>query len=165
MKRHWSMTVLTCCCLTLLMLGCTQQQPDTRVADERAIREADSAWSAATVAKDIDRILSYYAPDASSFPPNAPIVTGLEAIREAWVQDSASPGYVSWKTAKVEVSRASDLGYAFGTYEFTLDDAKGKRVADRGKYLTVWKKQSDGKWKAVADMYSSDLPVTPRPSK
>ena len=168
MKTHWNMTVLPCCFLALFSLNCNQKQqpaPDTRAADERAIREADSAWSAAAGAKDLDGYLFYFAPDASSFPPNAPIATGTEAIRRAWVQDSASPGNVSWKTAKVEVSRASDLGYASGTYEFTFNDAKGKRVADRGKYLTVWKKQSDGKWKAVADMYNSDLPVTPLPSK
>jgi ketosteroid isomerase-like protein len=46
-----------------------------------------------------------------------------------------------------------------GTYQQTLNDAKGKPVTDRGKYLTVWKKQPDGKWKAVADMGISDLPA------
>jgi uncharacterized protein (TIGR02246 family) len=166
MKRHWSMIVLACCCLALLLPACTQQQPDTRAADERAIREADSAWSAAEAAKDLDGVLSYYAPDASVFPPNAPIVTGLEAIRKSLAQDFTTLGWtLSWKTAGVEVSRGSDLGYAYGTYEFTSKDAKGNPLTDHGKYLTVWKKQSDGKWKAVADMYSSDLPVTPAPSK
>jgi uncharacterized protein (TIGR02246 family) len=147
------------------MLGCTQQQPDTRAADERAIREADSAWSAAAEARDLDRYLSYFAPDASSFRPNAPIATGLEAIRKAWVQPFAAAGYVSWKTAKVEVSRAGDLGYAFGAYQSMSKDVKGEPLAHRGKYLSVWKKQPDGKWKAVADMYNSDLPVRPAPSK
>ena len=49
MKRHWSMTVLTCCCLALLSPSRNQKQqpaPDTRAADEATIREADSAWSA-----------------------------------------------------------------------------------------------------------------------
>jgi len=165
MKTHWSMTVLTCCCLTLLVPGCTQQRPDTRAADERAIREADSAWSAASGAKDLDRYLSYFAPDASIFPPNAPIIAGLESIRKAVAQYFATTGHMSSRTAKVEVSRGGDLGYASGTYEFTFNDAKGQPVTDRGKYLTVWKKQSDGKWKAVVDMYNSDLPITPPPSK
>jgi uncharacterized protein (TIGR02246 family) len=165
MKKLWRMIVLTCCCLPLLVLGCTQQQPDTRAADERAIREADSAWSAASAAKDIDRWLSYLAPDASIFPPNSPTIAGSEAIRNSVVQGFASPGNMNSKTDKVEVSRGGDLGYASGTYEFTFNDAKGKPITDRGKYLTLWKKQSDGKWKAVVDMYNSDLPVTPPPSK
>jgi hypothetical protein len=32
-------------------------------------------------------------------------------------------------------------------------------VTDKGKYLTVFEKQPDGSWKAVADMISSDMPV------
>jgi ketosteroid isomerase-like protein len=32
-------------------------------------------------------------------------------------------------------------------------------VADRGKYLAVWKKQADGSWKIEADMWNSDLPA------
>jgi uncharacterized protein (TIGR02246 family) len=167
MRSQWSITLLGCCCLALLTASCTQQQPppDTRAADELAIREADSAWSAAEVAKDLDRMLSYYAPDASVFGPNAPVVTGLEAIRKMNERNYAIPGWtLSWKATKVDVSRGGDLGYAFGTYEFTSKEAKGKSTTDHGKYLTVWKKQADGKWKAVADMYSSDLPVKP-PSK
>jgi uncharacterized protein (TIGR02246 family) len=168
MKTQWCMTVLACCCLALLSASCIQKQqppPDTRAADERAIREADSAWSAAEGAKDLDRALSFYAPDASVFRPNAPIITGVEAIRKSSAQDFAAQGWtLSWKAAKVEVSLGGNLGYAFGTYEFTSTPPKGKPVTDRGKYLTVWKKQPDGKWKAVADMFSSDLPATP-PSK
>ena len=164
MRTHCKSIVITGCYLALLFAGCTQQ-PDTRAADERAIREADSAWSAAAAAKDLDGYMSYFAPDASSFRPNAPIATGLEAIRNAFVQPFATPGSISWKTTNVEVSRAGDLGYAFGTYEGASKDAKGQPVTHRGKYLSVWKKQPDGKWKAVADMYNSDLPVTPPPSK
>lgn len=165
MKTHRMMSVLIVCCLALLLWGCQQQQPDTRAADERGIREADSAWSAAAGARDLDRYLSYFAPDASSFRPNAPTATGLEAIRKAWMQPFAAPGSISWKIAKVEVSRAGDLGYGFGTYESTSKDAKGEPVTHRGKYLSVWKKQPDGTWKAVADMYNSDLPATPSQSK
>lgn len=62
-----------------------------------------------------------------------------------------------WQAAKVEVSRSGDLGYTIGTYEGTWTPPKGEAVKDRGKYLEVWKKQADGKWKCVADMYSSDL--------
>jgi ketosteroid isomerase-like protein len=42
-----------------------------------------------------------------------------------------------------------------------VNDAQGKPVTDNGKFVEVWKKQSDGKWKCVADTYNSDLPVVP----
>jgi ketosteroid isomerase-like protein len=48
------------------------------------------------------------------------------------------------------------MGYLIGTYEATLQDG----TKDKGKYCEVWKKQTDGKWKVSADMFSSDLPVS-----
>jgi ketosteroid isomerase-like protein len=72
----------------------------------------------------------------------------------------ASPGFaLSWQASKVEASRGGDLAYSVGTYELTMNDPKGKPVTDRGKYMTVWKKQPDGQWKVVTDMYNSDLPA------
>jgi ketosteroid isomerase-like protein len=46
-----------------------------------------------------------------------------------------------------------------GTYQGTMNDAKGKPITDRGKYVTVWKKQADGNWKVVVDIFNSNLPA------
>jgi ketosteroid isomerase-like protein len=44
----------------------------------------------------------------------------------------------------------------------TMTNPNTKKAApDKGKYLTVFKKQSDGTWKAMEDMVSSDGPMTP----
>ena len=141
-------------------------QPDTREADERAIREAEIEWWKVAVAKDLERTVAFYADDASMFPPNAPMATGKEAIRAVWSQLLATPGFaVSGQTTKVEASRGGDLGYSIGTYELTTHDPTGKPVMDRGKYVVVWKKQADGSWKAIADIFNSNLPApaaTPR---
>jgi uncharacterized protein (TIGR02246 family) len=135
-------------------------QPDTRAGDERAIRETDMAMSKAGGAKDLEHVLAFYADEASMFPPNAAIATGKEAIRAVWSQLLANPGFaVSWQPTKVEASRGGDLGYSSDTYEVTLHDPTGKPVTDRGKYVAVWKKQADGSWKAVADIFNSDLPA------
>jgi hypothetical protein len=39
-----------------------------------------------------------------------------------------------------------DLGYTLGCYEITRT---GQRVVGTGKYVTIWKKQSDRSWKVV----------------
>jgi ketosteroid isomerase-like protein len=135
-------------------------QPDTRAADEQAIRETDMAWAKVGAAKDLERVLAFFTDEASEFPPNAPIATGKEARRKVWSEYFATPGFAfSWQPTKVEVSRGGDLGYSMGTYELTTHDPTGKPVTDRGKYVTVWKKQADGTWKVVADIFNSDLPV------
>ena len=52
-----------------------------------------------------------------------------------------------------------DLLVAAGVYQITPKDPEGKSLADRGKLVEVWKKQADGKWKTVADIFNSDLPA------
>jgi ketosteroid isomerase-like protein len=47
----------------------------------------------------------------------------------------------------------------------TLNDPSGKPIADHGKYLEIWRKQGDGSWKCIVDMFNSDLPGTPPPTK
>jgi uncharacterized protein (TIGR02246 family) len=147
-----------------LALACQQppplSPPDTRAADERAIREADAAWSKASAAKDVEAYVSFWADDALDMPPNAPMLTGKESMRKGLSEQWAKPGFaLSWQASKAEASRSGDLAYTVGTYQFTLNDPKGKLVTDRGKYVTVWKKQPDGKWKVAADIYNSDLPA------
>jgi ketosteroid isomerase-like protein len=58
------------------------------------------------------------------------------------------------------VAKSGELGYTSGTYQMTFNDPSGKPISDTGKYVTVWKKQSDGGWKVLLDSFNSDLPVT-----
>lgn len=169
MKRTVGKLALTLAVVLVVgMIGnqAVNAQPDTRGADERAIREAEIEWWKVTVAKDLERTIAFYADDASMFPPHAPIATGREAIRAVWSSLFTTPGLgISGQTTKVEASRGGDLGYSIGTYEITTPDATGKPVTDRGKYVVVWKKQTDGSWKAVTDIFNSDLPAPPAATK
>ena len=132
---------------------------------EQALRDADAAWSKAAGSKDLEKTMSYYSSDAIVLPPNASAATTKEAIRKVWQDLLASPGMViSWKSTKVEVAKSGDLGFVSGTYELTMNDASGKPVNDHGKYVEVWEKKSDGKWKCGTDTWNSDLPAsTPAP--
>jgi len=127
---------------------------------EQALRDADAAWSKAAASKDLEKTVSYYSADAIVLPPNAPIATTKEEIKKIWQDMLASPSFViSWKATKVEVAKSGDLGFVSGTYELTMNDASGKPVNDRGKYVEVWEKQADGKWKCGTDIWNSDLPA------
>jgi ketosteroid isomerase-like protein len=149
--------------LTLLVssfLLCAASAADTK-AIEQALRDLDAQWSAAAGAKNLDKTISFYSQDAIVLPTNAPAATTKDAIRNTWKDLLASPGLaISWKTTKVEVARSGDIAYTTGTYELTMNDASVKPINDRGKYVEVWKKQTDGKWKVVADIWNSDLPLS-----
>jgi uncharacterized protein (TIGR02246 family) len=131
---------------------------DTKM--EEALRDLDAKWSAAAGAKDIDKTVSYYSEDAVVMPPNAPSAKTRETIRSAWKEMLTTPGAaISWRATKIEVANSGDLACVRGTYEEAMTDASGKSVKDHGKYVEVWKKQADGTWKVVADIWNSDLPV------
>ena len=129
-------------------------------ADEKAVRDADEAWSKAAGSKDVDKTVAFYADDAVVMPPNAERATTKEAIRKIW-KDLLTDAKVSWKATKVEVAKSGDIAFISGTYEVTMNDVvTGKPVNDRGKYLEVWEKQADGSWKCGADIWNSDIPLT-----
>jgi uncharacterized protein (TIGR02246 family) len=150
------------CCLALLLLtsACNRQAADTRAADESAVRDADAQWAKTAGTNDLDGAVSYYSDDASLLAPNAPIATGKQAIRGVWAASLLSPhATVSWQVTKAEVARSGELAYVMGVYQITPKDPEGKPLEDRGKLVEVWKKQADGKWKTVADIFNSDLPA------
>ena len=155
-----------CGCIALLSFAFvgTALAADTKI--EQALRDLDAQWSAAAGAKDLDKTVSFYSDDAIVMPPNAPAATTKEAIRNVWKDLIASATSVSWKATRIEVAKSGDIAYLSGTYEVTLNDASGKLVNDRGKYLEVWEKQADGKWKCGADIWNSDLPASaPAPAE
>src|SRR6185295_7618309 len=171
MMRSGNSRFLATVLMAVLMAGCSQisvQTGGNREADERAIRDLDAAWSKSAAAKDMDRILSFYAEDASMFVPNQPIATGKPAIRVEWTKLTTNPGFaISFAPSRVEVAKSADMAYEYGTYTLMMSGPDGRPINDRGKFVVVWKKQSDGKWLVVADIFNSDLPMTspaPAPS-
>src|SRR5438477_4193815 len=147
-----------------LAFVCLAAAADTKI--EQDLRDLDAKWSAAAGAKDVDKTVSFYSDDAVVMPPNAPSAKTKETIRSAWKEMLTSPGAaISWKATKVEVAKSGDLAYVSGTYEETLTDATGKPVNDHGKYVEIFKKQADGTWKVVADIWNSDLPAVPSEKK
>jgi uncharacterized protein (TIGR02246 family) len=127
-------------------------------ADRAAIRAADSSFAAAANAGDVDAVAAVYARDASLLAPNLPPQRGQAAIRGFW------GGFLNAYTVKFEIASDTiegrgDLAYNMGQYRFTAVPKvrSNPGVADEGKFLEVLKKQPDGSWKYVVDMYSSNL--------
>lgn len=121
-------------------------------------------WSKAAESKQVAAWVAYYSDDAAVLPPNEKMATDRDAIRKSIGGLFALPGMsIKWAPTKVEAARSGDIGYTWGTYELTVNDPKGKPVIDHGKYVEIWKKQSDGSWKCAVDTFNSDLPATPPP--
>ena len=151
-----------------LTTACTSSPaPDTREADARAVRDVEAAWVKDIGTKDVGKFVAYYADDATLLMPNASALNGKDAIKAALKPMLSDPNFsLKFENTRAEASKGGDIVYTTGTYTMTVSDAKNPKSAttDKGKYLTVFKKQPDGSWKAVADMINSDLPLA-KPAK
>ena len=151
--------------LAVLLFGCAQAPPappDTRAADEKAIRDMETAWVKEFAAKDMDKIVAHYADDGTVLLSNAPTMVGKDAIRAGMKDVITDPKFaLDLKTVKVDVSK-DVLAYSQGTYSVMATDPKTKKVVtETGRYVEVYKKQADGSWKIVEDINSPEAPAAP----
>ena len=142
--------------VALLLLAACRAQVDLE-AERAALRAADQAWSQST--SDLDLFMSYFAEDAVAAIPDAEPAQGKKAIRNLWSGIFRTPGFsLKWTSTRVDVAESGAFGYVTGTFELTLQDSGGTTHTRTGKYQTVWRKQPDGQWKAVADLAAFDSP-------
>ena len=134
--------------------GCVSTVSPT---DSRSqILQLDAEWSGAAQGRDVDRVVSFWADDAIVFPPGSPPLKGKPAIREFVEKSFLTPGFgISWKTTSVAVSRSGDLAYATGTNRVSFTGPDGKPVTVEGKAVTVWRREKEGLWKCVIDIWNN----------
>jgi ketosteroid isomerase-like protein len=151
--------------LVLASCNSTPAPKDTRAADEAAIRAASKAWSDAAQAKDVDKAVSFYATDGIQLTDKGPLVDDAATLHAGWQKMLALPGPgLSLQTSKVEVAKSGDIAYEYGAYDFAVADSAGKITDQKGKYVVIWKKQTDGTWKAAVDINNTDAPTPPAPA-
>jgi uncharacterized protein (TIGR02246 family) len=135
--------------------GCSAKQNVNLAAEEAAIRTTDANWLAAATAHDLERVLPFWADDATILPPDKPAIVGKEAIRQYVSGAFATPGFsITWRTEKVEVSLSGDLAYSTGTDRVSVTAPDGKSVTEESRGVVIWKKQPDGSWKCILDVMS-----------
>ncbi len=141
MKKALSLSLI----LGMLAAGGFAQKVDVQ-SELRSLVETERAFSKTSEAKGIrDSFLAYLADDGILFRPKP--VNGKQWMRE----HPARPGLLTWQPVFADVSRAGDLGYTTGPWEFR-EKGPGDKPAAYGHFVTIWKKQTDGTWKFVLDL-------------
>jgi uncharacterized protein (TIGR02246 family) len=126
---------------------------------EAAVRRIAHEWVLAANTKHLDDLLDLYTADALILRSNVPPIRGAAAVREFFfgALDSGL-GEVEIEPLRVEVM--GDLAYEAGRCKALVPSMTGKRREERGKYLWVCARQSNGEWRLAADCWSSDLMLT-----
>jgi ketosteroid isomerase-like protein len=144
--------------LLSLSVGC---RPGADVAAARRdLLRTDQAWSALSGANGpVDSVVGYWTSDARVLLPGQPVVVGTDALRQMVAGTRTIPGFkISWTPDSAVVSASGDLGYTYGTNRITAPDSAGALHTVEGRYVTVWRKGSDGRWRCSADI-SNDGPA------
>ena len=125
-----------------------------------SIKAQETQWQKDYAAKDINALAGHYADDAALGDAGSALAT-TDVDRRKELQGLVSDPNLKLAFAadRVQVAASGDYAYSRGHYSITTTDkATGKPVDGAGTYLTVYKKQSDGSFKAVEDF------VTPGPA-
>jgi uncharacterized protein (TIGR02246 family) len=126
---------------------------------EAAVRHVTQEWVLACNTKHLDDLLELYTADAMVLRSNCPPIRGAAALREFFFGAlDAGLGEVEIEPLRVDV--VGELAYEAGRCKALIPSATGKRREERGKYLWVCVRQSNGEWKLAADCWSSDLTLT-----
>jgi ketosteroid isomerase-like protein len=103
--------------------------------------------------------MSYYAEDAVELPNGEALIKGKANIGKTMGFLDDKNNHLTWKPEGADVSSSGDLGYTYGTFEFSAVGKDGKPTVEHGKYTSIWKKQKDGSWKVVLDMGNGSSPA------
>ena len=125
-------------------------------AESDALMQTSREWASAASTGDVELIVSYWDDDAVVLPPDQRAVAGKKAIKEYVLQSMALPGFsITWEPEQATIAANGEFGYLLEKNTVTLKDPSGSSRTQVGKGVTIWKKDSSGKWKCVIDIWNS----------
>ncbi len=80
-------------------------------------------------------------------------VTGMGQYA-AMLHNGTSP-VLAWQPQFAQVASSADMGWTWGNYQYSYDNAEGERGIAHGKYLNVWRKDAERGWIVLVDMGNS----------
>jgi ketosteroid isomerase-like protein len=131
--------------------------------DAGVLMAVDAHFAALVAEKGFAAFGDFFADDAVYLPMFAPLLEGHDAIMGSFRPLFDDPSVrLTWKPLRADIAKSGDLGWTTGSYEVTAKDKDGATVVRHGKYVTIWRKQANGAWKAVLDGGNPDEPPAPK---
>jgi ketosteroid isomerase-like protein len=124
------------------------------------LKAGEVQWVSDLAAKDAAKDAGHYDDNATLMAPGQAPVKGKAAIQQTMGEQFKDPNFSLTFTADdVFVNAAGDLGYTQGHFtETDTNPVTHARETSTGAYLTVYRKEADGSWKAVEDIATPGAP-------
>ena len=142
--------------------------PPTEVdvdAERNALLQADLNFSRASEEKGAAQAFyEFLTPDGICLWDGEPPIHGRDAVK---VHLAARPqGFFTWQPSAADVARSGDLGFTWGTaiFQSKVTGPDEKPHISHSKYVSIWKKQSNSRWRVVLFSTSLSLPPAERRS-
>jgi ketosteroid isomerase-like protein len=143
--------------LALFTLASCQEISTDTEEEGKKLMQISRDWSRIAQTDSIDKILDYWDSTAVVMSPGQPAMKGHQAIRAMHEGTSKIPGFkISWEPLSVVVSDGGEMAYMIEQNQVTMNDSTGKPVTEYNKSVTIWKKDKDGNWKNVVDIWNAD---------
>ena len=132
-------------------------------AEKSAIEKMVADWRQATMQggkAGADGYAKFVTEDAVFLPPNVGRVDGRAGVRELVLEFTSAQDFsITWNATRIDVALDGKLAHAIGQFEYSMKDADGNPVSDKGKWFDAFEKQADGTWLCSIGMWNSDLPT------
>ena len=133
-----------------VLFSCSEKKT---VANAKVLLDADIAFSDFSAKHGIQKAFVEFADDCVVLlKPNRLPIVGRQSLIDSYAGKSDRGVVLTWKPEKAVIAASGDLGFTYGIW--TLLAAAD---TSKGTYLTVWKKDRNGRWKYVADTGNEGL--------
>jgi len=134
----------------LVLFSCSEKKP---AADPKVLKDADIAFSDYSVEHGLQKAFIEFAHDSVVLlKPNRMPIVGKLGLIKSYEGKSDSGVVLTWNPENAVIAESGELGYTYGFWTFIT-----QKDTSRGTYLTVWKKNSNGQWKFIADTGNEGL--------
>ena len=116
----------------------------------RFLFDLEAKFARATAEGGGKAFASWFASDAVSLSNGHAPEQGQEAIA-AGATWAPADYQLQWTPDGGQMGPSGDMGYTWGHYSGHSRDKAGTPIVTTGRYITVWKRQSDGSWKVIMD--------------
>jgi ketosteroid isomerase-like protein len=142
------------CRLIIILIAITFScNVPTDIEQEKAeIITASLAFSQAYVGCDLEKQMSFYTDDIVNIPGSRPMLEGKKAVTEYWTRPATNI-ILEHRSIPTEIEIIGKMAKDYGYYE-GKSVRNGDTSSFKGQYLITWRKESDGKWRMSADMWS-----------
>lgn len=148
MKNHFK----ACLVVLISIISCNNIDKEREIEKWKSeIIEVEKAFNDMAQQEGLIKAFEFYAADEGVIRRNKKVIKGKEAIAEWYTKDVRPNETLTWSPTFVDVSQSGDMAYTYGNYTFTYPDTLGQTKENTGIFHTVWKRQTDGKWKFVWD--------------